>query len=441
MIIACVVCKATHCFLRFFGKGATALPGKIALKICPELLQTLAKDVNVIAVTGTNGKTTSARMTETALRNAGLGVFSNKSGANLIEGITAEFVMNADVSGKPKHNWAVIECDEAAARRVFGELKPKVALITNLFKDQSDRYGDVKKPMEMILEGLRKSPATVLAVNADCQLTSAIAERLSSKTVYFGLEGSKGKKPDASEENRCAECGGRLLLRTVTYSNLGCWYCSGCGRKRPKPHVLARRLPEGRMLIETADEKRICGVNLPAVYNVYNAAGMIAAVTAAGIDIDFALSAAENFEGGFGRMEEFPLGKAGAEMILVKNTAAVNQTLDYIKTVGGNKTVVFVQNANAGDGRDLSWLEDADFEKLRRMKNISRVIAAGQCAGELQGRLAKARVPSELFGDYDKLISELQKEKSRIFLLPSYTAMLELRQKLVRKLGGKNFWE
>ena len=441
MIIACVVCKATHCFLRFFGKGATAMPGKAALKIFPDLLRCLAENVNVIAVTGTNGKTTSVRMVETALENAGLRVFSNKSGANLIEGITAEFVMNADVLGRPKCDWAVIECDEAAAQRVFGEIKPRVVLLTNLFKDQSDRYGDVKKPMEMIGEGLRKSPETVLAVNADCQLTSAVAEKLNNKTVYFGMEGNKGRKPDASEENRCASCGGKILFRTVTYSNLGSWYCPSCGRKRQRPKVLVRDVADGRMLVDVRGEQRICGVALPAVYNVYNAAGMIAAVTAAGIDAEAALTAAESFEGGFGRMEEFPLGKNGAEMILVKNTAAVNQTLDYIKALEGEKTVVFVQNANAGDGRDLSWLEDADFEKLRRMRNIGRIMVAGDCGKEMQTRLSGAGVESELFNGYDKLIAELSREKNRIFLLPSYTAMLELRQRLVRKLGGKNFWE
>ncbi|MDO4815034.1 MAG: MurT ligase domain-containing protein [Bacillota bacterium] len=417
------------------------MPGKAALKICPGLLEYLARDVKVIAVTGTNGKTTSVRMVEAALKNAELPVFSNKSGANLIEGITAEFVMNSDLLGRPKCDWAVIECDEAAAQRVFDEIKPVAVLLTNLFKDQSDRYGDVKKPMEMIAAGLKKSPETVLAVNADCHLTSAIAEKLDNKALYFALEGNKGRKPDASEENRCVFCGGKILFRTVTYSNLGSWYCPACGRKRKRPQVFVRDVAEDRMLVDMGGEQRICGLALPAVYNVYNAAGMLAAVTAAGIDAKYALAAAENFQGGFGRMEEFPLGESGAEMILVKNTAAVNQTLDYIKTLEGEKTVVFIQNANAGDGRDLSWIYDADFEKLRRMRGLRRIIVAGDCKSEMQARLKRAGVEAELSPDYESLISGLSREINRIFLLPSYTAMLELRQRLVRKLGGKNFWE
>lgn len=441
MIIACAVCKAAHRFLRFFGKGATSLPGKLALFICPDLLSRLAADVKTIAITGTNGKTTSARMTETALRNAGLSVFSNRSGANLIEGITAEYVMNTNALCKPRCDHAVIECDEAAARRVFAEIKPAVVLITNLFKDQSDRYGDVKTPMKAITEGLSASPETVLAVNADCQLVSAIAEALPNKAVYFGMQGTRGKSPDETEENRCVLCGEKLRYRSVSYSNLGEWYCPKCGRKRPAPQVLVCEIAEGKMLLDVYGTREICGVALPAVYNVYNAAGMIAAVTAAGIDRRFATAAAESFDCGFGRMESFPLGKAGAQMILVKNTAAVNQTLDYIKSVSGEKTIVFVQNANAGDGRDLSWLDDADFEKLRRVKGVSRVIAAGDCGKKMHSRLEKAGVRSEICDSYEALISELKNESGRIFFLPSYTAMLELREKLVKNLGGKSFWE
>lgn len=409
--------------------------------ICPDLLKRLAERVNVIAVTGTNGKTTSVRMTEAALKNAGLRVFSNRSGANLIEGITAEFVMNTNALCKPKCPWAVIECDEAAAKRAFAEMKPSVVLITNLFKDQSDRYGDVTAPMKMIREGLKSSPETVLAVNGDCQLTVSIAEGLPNKAVYFSLRGTRGKPHDKTEINRCTNCGTELIFRSVSYSNLGDWYCPHCGRKRPAPRVFVSDVSDGKMLVDIGGRRQLCGVALPAIYNVYNAAGMIAAVTAAGIDSAYALAAAESFDCGFGRMESFELGKTGAEMILVKNTAAVNQTLDYIRRVSGEKTIVFAQNANAGDGRDLSWLYDADFEKLRRMKDIRRVIVSGDCGAEVGRRLEKAGIYSELISDYGRLIAELREEKSRIFLLPSYTAMMELRKSLVKTLGGKNFWE
>jgi len=427
--------------LRILGKGATSLPGKIALWLCPTLLRELAGDVKTIVITGTNGKTTSTRMTEAALYNAGLGVFSNKSGANLIEGITAAFVMNTNLRMKPKKPWAVIECDEAAAQRVLAELKPEAVLITNLFKDQSDRYGNEKAPMEMIYRGLKACPDAALAVNADSQLVSYISERLNNKALYFGMEGRHGRSPDQTEENRCARCGKKLIFSSVSYSNLGDWHCSACGRVRSTPSVLVRDISEGEILAEIEGKPHIISSALPAAYNAFNAAGVIAVTLAAGISAEYGIAAIEHFERGFGRMEKLNLGKLGAEMILVKNTAAVNQTLDYIKTIDGAKTLVFIQNARAGDGRDLSWLNDADFEKLRRIRGIDRIFAAGDCGNALTERIKKTGIKCEAFPDYDALINMLNNCESRIFLLPSYTAMLELHEKLIKRYGGKSFWE
>ena len=141
--------------LRLFNFGATSLPGALALKICPDILGYAAKNVDIIAVTGTNGKTTSARIIERALQNAGKSVCANRSGANLMPGITAELIMNKSLFGSARCESAVIECDEAACRLVLDKLRPHVLLITNLFRDQLDRYGTVTYPRDCIAEGLR----------------------------------------------------------------------------------------------------------------------------------------------------------------------------------------------------------------------------------------------------------------------------------------------
>ena len=138
------------------------MPGRIALKIYPELLSLLAKDVRTVAVTGTNGKTTSSRMIEQAFLEQGKSYFANRSGANLISGITTEFVINSSLSGKCRKEYAVIECDEAAARKVFSQLKPQVIVVTNLFRDQLDRYGEVTHTLENIREGIKGAPEAVL---------------------------------------------------------------------------------------------------------------------------------------------------------------------------------------------------------------------------------------------------------------------------------------
>ena len=142
--VAMLLCKTLRTVLRLLKRGGTAMPGRCALKICPDLLRIISKDVKTVAVTGTNGKTTSSRMIEQAFKSAGKDYFANRSGANLITGITTEFVMNTTLFGKAKKHYAVIECDEAAAKKVFGQIKPQVIVVTNIFRDQLDRYGDRK---------------------------------------------------------------------------------------------------------------------------------------------------------------------------------------------------------------------------------------------------------------------------------------------------------
>ena len=440
--LSCVVCKATHGILRLLKKGGTSLPGVLALKICPNILERLSKNINVIALTGTNGKTTSARMVEKALQNSGKKVFANRSGANLIAGITTEFIMNANVFGKPKCDWAVIECDEATTPKVFPAIKPRVVIVTNLFRDQTDRYGGVLAPRDMIAEALKNSPETVVCVNGDCPLTSSIADMIDNKKVFFGMDCKKAEKIDATESLECPVCGEKMSYSHVTYSNLGGFSCPKCGAHRHDADVgITEILGANTFKLSENGKLNVCEVKLPSIYNMYNAAGTIAAIGAAGLDTAPAYEAVKDFDCGFGRMERFALGKKGMQMLLIKNTAAVNQTLEYIVEQTGSKTVAFTMNNRAADGRDPSWLEDADFELLAEDKNIKEIIVGGEICGLLVERLKKAGLECRVQNDYDKLIEELSNCENSIYVMPSYTAMLDLRQKLVNKLGGKNFWE
>ena len=440
--IACVVAKITHGVLRLLKKGATSLPGVLALKICPDILKRLSKGVNVIAVTGTNGKTTSCRMTEKALQNAGKKVFSNRSGANLIGGITTDFIMNANVFGKPKCDWAVIECDEATTPKVFPAIAPKAVIVTNLFRDQTDRYGGVLAPRDMIAKALNDSPETIVCINADCPLTSSIADMINNKKVYFGMDCAKAAKLDETESLECPVCGEKMSYSYATYSNLGGFSCPKCGAHRHDADVaITELLGANTFKLRVNGGMKVCEVKLPSIYNMYNAAGTIAAIGAAGLDTAPAFEAVRDFDCGFGRMERFNLGKKGAQMLLIKNTAAVNQTLEYISEQIGAKTVVFTMNNRAADGRDPGWLEDANFEILAEDDNIKEIIVGGEIAELLTERLKKAGLECRTQNDYALLIKELEEKEEYIYIMPSYTAMLDLRQRLVNKLGGKNFWE
>lgn len=427
--------------LRLFNFGATSLPGALALKICPDILGYAAKNVDIIAVTGTNGKTTSARIIERALQNAGRSVCANRSGANLMPGITAELIMNKSLFGSTRCESAVIECDEAACRLVLGKLRPRVLLITNLFRDQLDRYGTVTYPRDCIAEGLRDTPETTAVINADCPMAASVSRLCQNKTVYYGLGEHKKTCVGSGEDDTCPICGKRLGYKGLSYANLGVFSCS-CGFARSEPDVSAESVfPDGSFVLRADGDKTVCAPALPGLYNVYNSVGAVAAAVACGVPLKQAADAAQDFDCGFGRMESFPLGKRGARMILIKNAAAADQTLNEVCRAPGEKTLVLAVNDRTADGTDISWLDEADFGMLARRGKIMRAYVCGDRAEAAEKRLKRENIPCQSCGNYDKLIESLRDEDNFIFILPTYTAMLELRAKLVRRLGGKNFWE
>lgn len=427
--------------LRLFNFGATSLPGALALKICPDILGYAAKNVDIIAVTGTNGKTTSARIIERALQNSGRSVCANRSGANLMPGITAELIMNKRLSGSVKCESAVIECDEAACRLVLGKLRPHVLLVTNLFRDQLDRYGTVTYPRDCIAAGLRDTPETIAVINADCPMAASVSRLCQNKTVYYGLGEHKKTCVGSGEDDTCPVCGKRLCYKGLSYANLGVFSCS-CGFARSKPDVSAESVfPDGSFVLRADGDKTVCAPALPGLYNVYNSVGAVAAAVACGVPLKQAADAAQDFNCGFGRMESFPLGKRGARMILIKNAAAADQTLNEVCRAPGEKTLVLAVNDRTADGTDISWLDEADFGVLARRGKIMRAYVCGDRAETAEKRLKRENIPCQSCGNYDKLIEYLRDEDNFIFILPTYTAMLELRAKLVRRLGGKNFWE
>ena len=427
--------------LRLFNFGATSLPGALALKICPDILGYAAKNVDIIAVTGTNGKTTSARIIERALQNAGRSVCANRSGANLMPGITAELIMNKSLFGSIRCESAVIECDEAACRLVLGRLRPRVLLITNLFRDQLDRYGTVAHPRDCIAAGLRDTPETIAVINADCPMAASVSRLCQNKTVYYGLGEHKKTCVGSGEDDTCPVCGKRLCYKGLSYANLGVFSCS-CGFARSEPDVSAESVfPDGSFVLRADGVKTVCAPALPGLYNVYNSVGAVAAAVACGVPLKQAADAAQDFDCGFGRMESFPLGKRGARMILIKNAAAADQTLNEVCRAPGEKTLVLAVNDRTADGTDISWLDEADFGVLARRGKIMRAYVCGDRAEAAEKRLKRENIPCQSCGNYDKLIESLRDEDNFIFILPTYTAMLELRAKLVRRLGGKNFWE
>ena len=186
-ILAVAACKLSRRMIRLLGRGGTDLPGRIALKIDPNLLGTLAKGVATLIVTGTNGKTTTSRMIEQSWRAAGISFFANKTGANLLSGVTAEFAVNSTLTGRCRYTHALIESDEAAFKAISRYVDAKGVVVTNVFRDQLDRYGEVTHTLENILIGIRNSKNAVLALNADDSLCTSIADQVENRVIFYGV--------------------------------------------------------------------------------------------------------------------------------------------------------------------------------------------------------------------------------------------------------------
>ena len=452
-IIAILLCKALRLVSRLLHRGGTAMPGRWALKLCPNLLELLAKDVKSVAITGTNGKTTSARMIEQAFSEKGLNYFANRSGANLISGITTEFVMNATLTGKPLKEYAVIECDEAAARKVFSQLKPRVVVVTNLFRDQLDRYGEVTHTLENIRVAMQGAPEAVLCLNADCSLTASLADDLPNRVVYFGIDQGAAPsrpKPEISDATHCIRCKTEYEYDYISYGHLGGFRCPKCGYRRHKADfavtdITERRADGSTVVMDIQGTKRIVNVNLPAMYNIYNAVGAVTAAVEMGLDADTAVKALADFQCGFGRMEQFKLGKAGARMMLVKNPAGCNQVIEFLENIKEKFILVVCLNDRGADGTDVSWIWDADFEGLTSLGSyLDRVIVSGDRAGDMRVRIKYAGIPDEHISmqrNYEELVRWIEKQELPVFIMPTYTAMLELRQVVIKHCGGADFWE
>lgn len=219
---AVLLCKLARGLLRLLRRGGTAFPGRVALKVYPQVLGVLSRGVRVILVTGTNGKTTSSRMIEQAFADAGLNYFANRSGANLISGITAEFAMHSTLTGRPKCQFAVIECDEAASKTVLKYLKPEVIVATNVFRDQLDRYGEITHTLNNIIEGIRHTPESVLCINADCSLIASIPEHVPNPVVRFGVNVPLGGDDltEISDAPHCIHCKTEYVYDYRTYGHL-----------------------------------------------------------------------------------------------------------------------------------------------------------------------------------------------------------------------------
>lgn len=450
---AIIACKITKIILRLMKRGGTNLPGKVAVKICPSVLGIMAKDVTTVIVTGTNGKTTTSRMIEQCFIESGLDYFCNKSGANLLTGITNEFAENSSVFGKCRKKYALIECDEAAFKQVSRYVDAGYVLVTNVFRDQLDRFGEITHTMNSIKIGIENSPNAVVALNADCSLTTSLSKEIKNKIVYYGVDCPiyKDLVSEISDAQYCINCKTEYEYEYKTYGHLGKYKCPKCGYERPEPFVSVTEIIESAVDSTTVKLKlygsdSTLRINLPGGYNVYNAVSAATVAEIMGLEKEKIVTALSSFECGFGRMENFNIGGKNVRLILVKNPAGCNQVLNFLtNTVKEPCVFVTLLNDKLADGTDVSWIWDVNFEKLEELgENLPVVYVSGIRADDMAMRIKYAGRDVEkikVIKDFDELIDTIENEKLDVFVMPTYTAMLSFREKISKRFGFKNYWE
>ena len=449
-VLACKLCRA---LIRLLGRGGTDFPGRVALKLCPNLLGELARNVTTVIVTGTNGKTTTSRMIEQSWQDAGISYFANKSGANLLSGVTAEFAVHSTLTGRCRYSHALIESDEAALKFISKYVDAKVIVYTNVFRDQLDRYGEITHTLNAIREGITHVPNATLCLNADCSLTASLAEDgIPNPIIRFGVNVPIYSETahELSDAVYCIHCKTQYEYDYRTYGHLGGFRCPKCGYHRIAPEVAVTQVistgaDASDIVLDIFGHAHEVHVNLPGGYNIYNAAAAAAAAHVVGIDEKTTVSALGQFECGFGRAEQFRLGQAQARMMLVKNPAGYNQVINLISHDVGSCKLAFLLNDRFADGTDISWIWDVDFEALAAQQGrFTRIFVSGVRADDMALRLKYAGFPAErieLVRDYEKLLGEIGADAAPAFIMPTYTAMFDLRGEIGRHTDVKAFYE
>ena len=395
-IAAVWAAKAAGFICKKMGRQGVTWAGKIALKIYPPVLRELASEVrrDIFVVCGTNGKTTTNNMLCAALEAEGQKVICNHTGSNMLNGVVAAFVLGAKLNGHMDADYACIEADEASTKYIFPEIRPDYMVMTNLFRDQLDRYGEIDITMNILETMIKTVPDMKVIVNGDDALSAYLAMDSGNPCVFYGISQPvmKNDTNEIREGRFCKKCGEKLQYSFYHYSQLGDYACPKCGFKRPEPDFDAEDVQVGDRLSFRV-ENRLISANYKGFYNVYNILAAYAGVRTAGFS-------AEHF------------------------------------TDTAPKDVIIAINDNAQDGIDISWLWDVDFD-LFGGESIRSITVSGIRCQDMRLRLKYVDIPSVLEPDVEKAIRDRVKDGTgNLYVLVNYTALFATRN-ILKKLEGE----
>lgn len=451
--VALVAGKIARAVLQKLGRGATALPGLVTLTLDPSALGrlTAAFAHGAVLVSGTNGKTTTSRMLADVARAAGWSPIHNRSGSNLDRGIAAELLARSGWTGTPAGDVGIFEVDEASVPRLLAKLEPRVVLVLNLFRDQMDRYFELAQLARRIAVSFSSlTAATTLVLNADDPLVVHLGDRHPGRIVHFGIDdpGVGGQiAQNISDATHCPRCRQRLKYARVILGHVGDWSCPSCGFARPRPDVAGERIelgPDGSV-VHLADSADPMTVPLPGLYNAYNALAALAAARALDIPEATAVRAIAAFRPAFGRLEVIEANGRRLRLVLVKNPAGFNAAIASLLERGGTHRILAALSDRDADGRDVSWIWDADFEALAPA--VEHAVVTGLRGRDLALRLKYAGLPRERMEVVDGWSAAIERAigtapaGSEVVVLTTYTALLAIRGELARMGHVGQFWE
>jgi UDP-N-acetylmuramyl tripeptide synthase len=457
--------RAVAALSRLQGGGGTSAPGRVLMRLEPGAIGVLAARLprGSVLVSATNGKTTTAAMAAGIFERAGVRLVHNQAGANMAGGIATTLLAAARPRRGIAGELGLFEVDELWLATLVDQLHPRAILLGNLFRDQLDRYGELDTIAESWHDALSRSAARLVLNADDPQIADLGRER--ADVLYFGVDDDSLAMPSmahAADAKHCRRGGAPYVFDAIYLGHLGRYHCESCGQVRPAPAVTASDVTlEGvrsaRFRLRTPAGEADVELGLPGLYNVYNALAAAALASALELPLSSIVAGLSTTRAAFGRAELVTLSVNGAggtapaggsrelRIMLVKNPAGANEVLRTLALEPGEHDLLVVLNDNIADGRDVSWIWDVDFELLA--DRIRRLTCSGTRAAEAAVRMKYAGLDTariHVQEDLERALSEASADRpaddAPLYALPTYTAMLSLRELLVARGEASSAW-
>lgn len=435
--LSLIIARCAYIGIRLLNKSSgTSFVGMLVLKICPDFLKYCSKYIKkyIITITGTNGKSTTSGLIAHILETAHQKVVHNLKGANMLTGVANVFALS--IAPMKRYDYAVIESDEAYLTKLYDYMKSDYLVVTNLFRDQLDRYGELNTTAQFIKNAIDKNPDLKLILNADDPIVATFDR--TKYAVYYGFENveydcSYEHKSNAPSEIFNCMCGEELKYSKQFFAQQGHYYCPKCGYKRHECNYSADVKVYNDYSILTVRNRGISfefKVNLAGLYNAYNALAAISLGFETGMNQEEIQKSLDTYHAIFGRTEKRIINGNPTVIQLIKNPTGASEVL---KTVDLKSNIVIAINDNYADGRDISWLWDSDFEQLKNAEKL--VITSGCRANDMATRLKYAGIPQEKIIVEPNIKKAIDKATTagKTTILPSYTALLKINKEHLKK--------